>query len=53
MTQIKIENSKNIYDPIDLIEDVVLANGWEYERDYNKNIHVQVNYGVIINCPMV
>ena len=42
MTQIKIENSKNIYDPIDLIEDVVLANGWEYERDYNKNIHVQV-----------
>ncbi|MDC3023970.1 YbjN domain-containing protein [Alphaproteobacteria bacterium] len=42
MTQIKIEDIKTLHDPIDLIEEVVLANGWEYERDDNKNIHVQV-----------
>ena len=42
MTQIKIENVQKTVDPIDIIEDVVLSNGWEYERDDNKNIHVQV-----------
>ena len=42
MTQTKIENVQKIVDPIDIIEDVVLSNGWEYERDDNKNIHVQV-----------
>ena len=42
MTQIKIENVQKIIDPLDIIEDVVLSNGWEYERDDNKNIHVQV-----------
>ena len=42
MTQIKIENLHEIRDPIDVIEDVVLDNGWEYEKDENKNIHVQI-----------
>ena len=42
MTQIKIENIQKIDDPIDIVEEVVLANGWDYERDDNKNIHVQV-----------
>ena len=37
MTQIKIENSHKIYDPIDVIEEVVSANGWEYEIDDNNN----------------
>lgn len=42
MTQIKIENLHEIHDPIDVIEEVVLDNGWEYEKDENKNIHVQI-----------
>ncbi len=42
MTQIKSENYYKKHDPIDLVEDVVLENCWEYERDDNKNIHVQV-----------
>ena len=41
MSQIKIENLHEIHDPIDVIEEVVLDNGWEYEKDENKNIHVQ------------
>ena len=53
MTQIKIENVQKIIDPLDIIEDVVLSNGWEYERDDNKNIHVQVGgTGVTINYLM-
>ena len=42
MAQIKIENIQKLEDPIDTIEDLVLSNGWEYERDENRNIHVQV-----------
>tara|TARA_E500000178_G_C16846854_1_gene673252 strand:- start:114 stop:617 length:504 start_codon:yes stop_codon:yes gene_type:complete len=42
MTQIKTENYKNSYDLLDIVEDIVLANGWEYDRDDNKNIHVEV-----------
>ncbi|MBF96973.1 MAG: hypothetical protein CFH34_00416 [Alphaproteobacteria bacterium MarineAlpha9_Bin4] len=42
MTQIKIENLQKTLDPIDIIEEVVMANGWEYEIDENKNIHVQI-----------
>ena len=42
MTQIKVENIHKAEDPLDIIEEVVLANGWEYDRDDNKNIHVQV-----------
>ena len=42
MAQIKIENMQKLKDPIDIIEDLVLSNGWEYERDDNRNIHVQV-----------
>ena len=43
MTQIKIENIQTIDDPIDIVEEVVLANGWDYERDDNKNIHLQIS----------
>ena len=42
MTETKLENLQKIYDPIDIIEEVMLANGWEYEIDDNKNIHVQI-----------
>ena len=42
MAQIKIENIQTLEDPIDIIEELVLSNGWEYERDDNRNIHVQV-----------
>ena len=26
------------YDPLDLIEDIIISNDWDYERDLNKNI---------------
>ena len=42
MTQIKVENIQKIDDPLDMIEEIVLANGWDYDRDDNKNIHVEV-----------
>ena len=42
MSQIKVQNIQKTEDPLDMIEEVVLANGWEYDRDDNKNIHVQV-----------
>ncbi len=42
MTQTKVENIHKAEDPLDIIEEVVLANGWEYDRDDNTNIHVQV-----------
>ncbi len=42
MTQIKTENILLKDNALDLIEEVVLANGWEYEIDENKNIHVQI-----------
>ena len=42
MAQIKTENILLENNPIDIIEEVVLANGWEYEIDENKNIHVQI-----------
>ena len=31
------------YDPLDLIEDIIISNDWDYERDLNKNIHVEVS----------
>ena len=42
MKHTKIENSKEFYDPLDLVEDIIIDNGWEFERDKNKNIHVEV-----------
>ena len=42
MTQVKAENLYNNINPIDMVEEVVLSNGWDYEVDENKNIHVEV-----------
>ena len=30
------------YNPLDLIEDIIIANHWDYEKDNNNNIHVEV-----------
>ena len=38
----KLQNVITNYDPLDLIEDIIISNNWEYERDSNKNIHVEV-----------
>ena len=42
MSQIKLENIQKAKNPIDVIEEVVLANGWEYDIDENRNIHVEI-----------
>ena len=42
MSQIKLENIRKAKNPIDVIEEVVLANGWEYDIDENRNIHVEI-----------
>ena len=42
MSQIKLENIHKAKNPIDVIEEVVLANGWEYDIDENRNIHVEI-----------
>lgn len=42
MKHSKIENSINLEDPLEVIEDIVIENGWEFERDQNRNIHVEV-----------
>lgn len=42
MTQTKIEDTELSYDPIDVIEDIVIQNGWEFERDKDRNLHVEV-----------
>lgn len=42
MSQIKLENTHKAKNPIDVIEEVVLANGWEYDIDENRNIHVEI-----------
>ena len=38
----KLYNVITNYDPLDLIEDIIISNDWDYERDVNKNIHVEV-----------
>jgi hypothetical protein len=38
----KIEKTVDFYDPLDLVEDIIINNGWDFERDKNKNIHVEV-----------
>jgi len=38
----RLENVKTSYDPLDLIEDIIITNNWDYERDANNNIHVEV-----------
>ena len=38
----KLKSVNTNYNPLDLIEDIIIANNWEYERDSNNNIHVEV-----------
>ena len=38
----KLQTVNTQYNPLDLIEDIVISNNWEYERDNNDNIHVEV-----------
>ena len=33
----KLQSVKTNYNPLDLVEDIVVANDWEYERDNNNN----------------
>ena len=42
MKTVKIQNIKKTYNPLDLVEDIIITNQWEYEKDINKNIHVEV-----------
>ena len=43
MKSIKSQNIKNNFDTLDLVEDIINRNDWDYERDKNKNIHVEVS----------
>jgi len=43
MKSIKSQNIKNNFNPLDLVEDIINRNDWDYERDKNKNIHVEVS----------
>ena len=38
----KLKSVNTNYNPLDLIEDIIIANDWDYERDSNNNIHVEV-----------
>ena len=38
----KLQTVNTDYNPLDLIEDIVISNNWEYERDNSDNIHVEV-----------
>ncbi|OUU61732.1 MAG: hypothetical protein CBC22_06775 [Alphaproteobacteria bacterium TMED62] len=38
----KLQTVNTHYNPLDVIEDIVICNNWEYERDSNENIHVEV-----------
>ena len=38
----KTQNFKTNVNPLELIEDIIINNGWDFERDINNNIHVEV-----------
>ena len=38
----KLKSVNTNYNPLDLVEDIIIANNWEYEREGNNNIHVEV-----------
>ena len=38
----KLQTVNTFYDPLDLIEDIIITNNWDYERDSNKNLHVEI-----------
>jgi len=42
MKQSKVEDTNTFNNPLDIIENIVINNGWEFERDKNKNLHVEV-----------
>ena len=53
MKSTKFENIKNPFDPLDLVEDIISNNDWDFERDKNKiyTLKLEVS-GVIINFLM-
>ena len=38
----QLNNKTSSYNPIDLIEDMIITNNWEYEREIDDNLHVEV-----------
>ena len=42
MKTYKLKSVNTNYNPLDLVEDIIIANDWDYERDNNNNIHVEV-----------
>ena len=42
MKSYKLKRVNIDYNPLDLVEDIIIANDWDYERDNNNNIHVEV-----------
>ena len=38
----KIQKVKQHRDPLDLIEEIIINNGWDFDRDNNNNIHAEV-----------
>ena len=38
----KLQSVNTNYDPLNLVEDIIIANDWDYERDNYNNIHVEV-----------
>ncbi|MAI02843.1 MAG: hypothetical protein CMP40_03320 [Rickettsiales bacterium] len=42
MKYTKLQNIKNSYNPLGIIEDIIIGNNWDYEKDKNQNIHVEV-----------
>ncbi len=42
MKYTKLQDKKSNFNPIDIIEDIIIDSGWDFERDSNNNIHVEV-----------
>ena len=42
MKHSKIYDLNKNFDPLDLVEDLIVNNNWHYERDQDDNIHVEV-----------
>ena len=38
----KLQTVSTNYDPLDLIEDIIISNNWDYDRDSSRNIHVEI-----------
>ena len=42
MKYTKVQENTLNQNPLDLIEDIIIEYGWDFERDINNNIHVEV-----------